>query len=89
VLFNFVLSSESVIALESQSDLKPLLDVVNTLVISMAECEHLLSSMNDVFTPTGNLLLLQNVSDLIFLKYSGPPPRHFHPEGFIDISHWK
>jgi hypothetical protein len=34
----FVLSSEPTLALKIQSDLKPLLDIVDTLIISMAVC---------------------------------------------------
>jgi hypothetical protein len=69
--------------LKSQNDLKPLLDIVDTLIISTAECESSFSSMNDVFTPTRNLLLLKTVSHLIFLKNNELPLQHFHPEGFI------
>jgi hypothetical protein len=63
-----VLSLEPTIALESQSDLKPPLDVVDTLVIYTVGCEHLFSSMNDAFTPIWNSLLSKTVSHVILKK---------------------
>jgi hypothetical protein len=81
--FRFVLSSEPITALKSKSDLKPLLDVVDTLLISAAECERSFSSMNDVFTSTRNSLLLKAVSRLILLENNGPPLQHYRSEGFV------
>jgi hypothetical protein len=53
-----VLSPESTAALNSQSYSKPVLAVVDTVIIGMGGCECLFSSMNDIFTPTKNLSLL-------------------------------
>jgi hypothetical protein len=68
---------------KSQSDLKPLLDVVDTLIISKAERERSFSSMNVVFTPTRNSLLLKTVSHLTLLKTTDLLHNIFRPEGFV------
>jgi len=53
-----VLFSEPTTALNSQSDLKTLFDVVATMIICMAEHEYRFSGMDDIFTPTRNVTLL-------------------------------
>jgi hypothetical protein len=81
--FHFLLFLEPIIAQKSRTDLRPLLDIVDALIISTAESECLFRSMNDAFSPTRNLLLLKTVSHLIFLKSNGHPLQHFRPEGFV------
>jgi hypothetical protein len=68
VCFVYSFSSLCVVLKTHHSDLKPLLDVVDPLIISTAESGRPFSSTNDVFTATRNSLLLKTVSHLVFIK---------------------
>ena len=63
-------------------ELKPLLQAVNTLVISTAECERGFSQMN-ILTTTRSSLEVKSMSALLFIKCVGPPLNKFRPEVYV------
>jgi hypothetical protein len=65
--------------------LKQLLGVINTIIISTAECERIFSAVNIVLTPSRNRLQISTVSSLLFLKLIGPPSQQFKPKKYVKI----
>lgn len=58
--------------LNSYNDLAPLLNVINTLIISTAECERSFSVMNDILTQIRNAMSVKTVQDshiIFFIEY--------------------
>ncbi|XP_054482930.1 uncharacterized protein LOC129115546 [Anoplopoma fimbria] len=67
---------------QAPEELKPLLQAVNTLVISTAECERGFSQMN-ILTTTRNTLEVKSMSALLFIKCVGPPLQMFKPDVYV------
>lgn len=63
-------------------ELKPLLQAVNTLVISTAECERGFSQMNIVST-TKSALEVKSMSALLFIMCVGSPLKMFKPDVYV------
>ena len=63
-------------------ELKLLLQAVNTLVISTAECERGFSQMN-MLTTTRSSLEVKSMSALLFIKCVGPPLNKFRPDVYV------
>lgn len=59
--------NDTEINFRNYADLAPLLSVINTLIISTAECERSFTVMNDILTPTRNALSVQTVRISFFL----------------------
>uniref|UniRef100_A0A1X7TLT9 HAT C-terminal dimerisation domain-containing protein n=1 Tax=Amphimedon queenslandica TaxID=400682 RepID=A0A1X7TLT9_AMPQE len=62
--------------------LSPLINAINTMVTSSADCERGFSQMNILATPVRSSLNLKTLSSLIFIKIVGPPPIHFDPSPY-------
>lgn len=63
--------------------LKPLMNCVNTIPCSTAECERGFSAMNIIVTDLRSTLLIQHVSALMFIKINGPPLAMWKPEHYV------
>lgn len=63
--------------------LQPLLNAIDTIVISTAECERSFSQMNDILTPIRNSLSIDTVLDLIFVHNNGLPLTEWDPSNFV------
>ena len=61
-----------VLSFERNAQLKPLMNAVNTIPCSTAECERGFSSMNIIVTNLRSDLLVQDVSALMFIMINGP-----------------
>ena len=59
--------------------LQLLIQRVNLLPVSSAECERGFSCMNMNDTAVGNRLAIESLSALIFIKTNGPHPSNFNP----------
>jgi hypothetical protein len=64
-------------------ELKLLMNCVNTIPCSTAECEREFSAMNVILTDAGLSLLIKHVSALIFIKYHGPPLAAWKPSRYV------
>lgn len=64
-------------------DIKPLLDAINTVVISPSECERVFSSMNNIITSKRNILSTTNMSSLLYIHCIGPPVNLFEPSCYV------
>ncbi len=60
-----------------------LLNVLNLIPISSAECERGFSQMNLVCTKMRNRLLVVNVASLLFIKLNGPTLERFNPLSYV------
>lgn len=65
------------------AQLKPLMNAVNTIPCSTAECERGFSSMNIIVTNLRSNLLVQHVSALMFIKINGPPSSIWKAEKYV------
>lgn len=63
--------------------LKPLMNSVNTIPCSTAECERCFSVMNLIITDLRSTLIVQHVPALIFIKINGPPLAIWKPEKYV------
>jgi len=50
---------------------------------SSSECERGFSNMNLILNDRRNRLLIENVSNLLFIKMHGPPLNIFNPENYV------
>ena len=64
-------------------DLLSLLNRINTIPISTAECERGFSRMNIVCTPLRSRLTVKHLSSLMFVSLTGPPLRVWKPLPFV------
>ena len=55
------------------ADIKPLLNCIKIITCTSAKCERDFSGMNNIPTNSRSRLLVQRVSNLIFIKLHGPP----------------
>ncbi len=72
-------------------ELKPLLQTINTLVVSTAECERGFSQMNILNNTVRSSLKLPSLWALLFIKCVGPPLEKFSPNnmwgpGFSEVT---
>lgn len=65
----------------------PVKNCVDSLACGTAECERGFSAMNLIITDLRNNLLIQNVSNLLFIKINGPTLEDFDPKFFL--KKWK
>ena len=65
-------------------NLKPLINSVNTIPVSTAECERGFSAMNVILSDLRSSLLLQHVSALLFVKLHGPPLQLWQPDRYVE-----
>lgn len=63
--------------------IKQLKSIVHTLPVSTADCERGFSAMNNIATKLRNRLLVDNVSNLMFISLVGPPLSQFQPEKYV------
>jgi len=63
-------------------ELQPLVNTVNTVVVSTAECERGFSQMNYIRSSRCSLGI-RNTSASLFIKCVGPPLRSFRPEAYV------
>lgn len=61
-------------------DLNPLLQAVNSIPVSTAECERAFSTMNIIMTDRRNSIPIERASALTFISSVGPPLNEFNPE---------
>ena len=54
-----------------------------TLIVSTAECERAFSAMNDILSDNRNLLKVERLSSLLFVKIVGPPLTKFNPLPYV------
>ena len=66
----------------SPDDLQPLLRCCSCIPVSSAECECGFSQMNLVCTPVRNRLLIERISNLLFVKLHGPPMDAWDPDKY-------
>lgn len=64
--------------------LSKLMERVQLLPISSADCERGFSCMNINDTPVRNRLSIESLSSLIFLKVNGPEPSAFDPSSYVE-----
>ena len=69
----------------SPDDLQPLLRCCSCIPVSSAECERGFSQMNLVCTSVRNRLLIERISNLLFVKLHGPPMDAWNPDGYEHI----
>ena len=60
-----------------------LMNAVNTITVSTAECERGFSVMNVIFGERRAKLLVQHVSALMFNKHHGPPLLQWQPLRYV------
>jgi len=60
-----------------------LLQRVQLLPVSSAECERGFSCMNVNDTAARNRISIETLASLIFVKVNGPPPGQFNPEPYV------
>ena len=65
---------------EKLSDLNELVQRLDILPISSAECERGFSPMNFVHTSVRNRLAIETIQRLLFVKVNGPPFQFFDAE---------
>ena len=63
-------------------DLQPLLRCCSCIPVSSAECERVFSQMNLVCTSVRNRLLIERISNLMFVKLHGPPMDAWNPDKY-------
>jgi hypothetical protein len=63
-------------------DLQPLLRCCSCIPVSSAACERGFSQMNLVCTSTRNRLLIDRISNLMFVKMHGPPINAWKPDRY-------
>lgn len=63
-------------------ELQPLLRCCSCIPVSSAECERGFSQMNLVCTSTRNRLLIDRISNLMFVKMHGPPIDVWKPDKY-------
>lgn len=68
-------------------NLRLLKNCIDSLACGTAECERGFSAMNLIVTDLRTRLLVENVSDLLFIKINGPPVSKFSAEYFV--KKWK
>jgi len=66
-----------------QVDLTQLLTCAQVIACSSAECERGFSAMNSILTERRSRLLINRVSDLMFIKMHGPPVNDWKPERYV------
>lgn len=71
---------------EYNSDIKPLIDAIESIPVSTAECERGFSCMNRVLTESRNRLDISTLSSLMFISILGPPIEKFNPA--VYVSNW-
>ncbi|XP_034567279.1 E3 SUMO-protein ligase KIAA1586-like [Notolabrus celidotus] len=64
-------------------NLKPLMQCMQTIPCSTAECERGFSLMNNICTDKRSTLLLSNVSHLMMISINGPPLTLFEPRKYV------
>lgn len=64
-------------------DLHPLMNAINTIPVSTAECERGFSAMNVIFGDHRAKLLIKHVSALMFVKLHGPPLQQWQPLRYV------
>ena len=62
---------------------KALLNCINTIPVSTAECERGFSAMNVILSDTRSSLLITHVSGLMFIRMHGPPLEVWKPHQYI------
>ena len=65
------------------ADLKPLLNCMQVIPCSTAECERGFSHMNIIVTYKRNQLTIPHVSSLMFIKPHGPPISMWKPMYYV------
>jgi len=63
--------------------LQSLLNRVNTIPVSTAECERGFSKMNIVCSPLRTRLTVSHMSALLFISLNGPPVKLFNPLQYV------
>lgn len=64
-------------------DLQPLLNCIKVIPCSSAECERGFSVMNCILTDIRSRLLVNRVSNLMFIKLHGPPVNLWKPDEYV------
>ena len=64
-------------------DLQPLLRCCFCIPVSSSECERGFSQMNLVCTSVRNRLLIERISNLMFVKLDGPPMDAWNPDKIL------
>ena len=64
-------------------DILLLKSIIHTLPVSTADCEHRFSTMNVIATKCRNRLLVETVSNLLFLNLVGPPQSKFESAKYV------
>lgn len=70
-------------SLVPKSNLKILMNAINTLPVSTAECERGFSPMNLVCTSLRSQLSVEHISSLMFLSLTGPPLVKWKPLPYV------
>jgi hypothetical protein len=65
------------------ADLVPLINLLKIIPISTAEDERGFSAMNIVSSDSRNLLSIENISAIIFIKIKGPPIAKFNSDKYV------
>jgi len=56
---------------------------LNTFPCSTAECERGFSIMNNICTDLRSQLIINNISNLMFININGPPLSDWNPEDYV------
>lgn len=62
---------------------KPMLNSINTIPVSTAECERGFSAMNIILSELRSVMLIDHVSALMFIKIQGPPLGLWKPQDYV------
>ena len=65
------------------ADLEPLLNCIKVIPCSSAECERGFGAINNILTSRRSRLLVQRVSNLIFIKLHASPVNLWKPEEYV------
>ncbi|KAJ4429033.1 hypothetical protein ANN_26029 [Periplaneta americana] len=81
---SFLSPNASQIGTDHHNSPSPLVNTINSIPISTAECERGLSQMNLVLTPTRASLQIKTLNTLMFIKLVGPPLHVFRPLSYAN-----
>lgn len=65
------------------NELKKLVNCINCIPVSTAECERGFSKMNILCSPLRSRITVKHLSSLMFLSLCGPPLRIWHPLPYV------
>lgn len=66
----------------SNDDLQPVIQSLEAIPVSTADCERSFSVMNDIVSNKRNRLEIETLSSLMFIEIQGPPINSFKPEKY-------